>query len=148
MAAVPLSRRRFLFAGSSTPDDEIRAIEEMLIAPCCWRQQLSIHESPHAESLRSEVRSLVHAGRSRHEILTVFVERYGNRILASPPAKGFFLWVYVLPPLSVAGGAIAFAFFLYRAASSRQQHLPADAHPSSVHDAQIEEELRTYAPID
>jgi cytochrome c-type biogenesis protein CcmH len=137
-------------AAASVPaaNDEIRTIEEMLVSPCCWREQISLHDTPQAKSLRAEVRSLVLQGRSRQEILAVFVDRYGYRILTTPPAKGFFLLTYLLPSVVAVGGALTFAFFLYRAASVPQQTSETETRLSGLREAQIEEELRTYVPID
>jgi cytochrome c-type biogenesis protein CcmH len=158
MTGIPFSRRRFLLVATSIPaatvlgstaaDNEIRAIEEMLVSPCCWREQISRHDTAHAKSLRAEVRKLVLAGKSRQEILAVFVDRYGNRILATPPAKGFYLLTYVLPPVAAIGGVLAYAVFLFRAALPNQQPVAGSASTGEVHHAQIEEELRTYVPID
>jgi cytochrome c-type biogenesis protein CcmH/NrfF len=122
MAETSLTRRGFFTAAIAFLSDngrqaEIRAIEDLLVAPCCWRQQVSIHQTitPQVEAVRAEVRRLVLAGRSRQEILAVFVDTYGVRILASPPPRGFFMLAYLMTPVAFGVGAFAFAFFIYRA---------------------------------
>jgi cytochrome c-type biogenesis protein CcmH len=122
MAETSLTRRGFFTAAVAFVSDneiqaEIRAIEELLVAPCCWRFQISTHQTstPQVEAVRAEVRRLVLAGKNRQEILAAFVDTYGNRILASPPPRGFFLLAYLVPPIAFGVGALALAFFIYRA---------------------------------
>jgi cytochrome c-type biogenesis protein CcmH len=78
---------------------EARAIETMLIAPCCFSQQVSVHQSPAAEELRQDIRRRLAAGETRRQILDAYEKRYGTRVLAEPPARGFSVALYVIPPL-------------------------------------------------
>jgi cytochrome c-type biogenesis protein CcmH len=78
---------------------EARAIEAMLIAPCCFSQQVSVHQSPAAEELRQDIRRRLAAGETRQQILDAYEKRYGTRVLAEPPARGFSVALYVIPPL-------------------------------------------------
>jgi cytochrome c-type biogenesis protein CcmH len=48
---------------------------------------------------------MVAAGKSRNEILNYFVAQYGERILASPRARGFNALAYVLPWAALILGA-------------------------------------------
>jgi cytochrome c-type biogenesis protein CcmH len=82
-----------------------REIEDQLIAPCCWTQPVSEHYSEVSDKIRKEVLQMVAAGKSRDEILDIFVSQYGERILASPRAQGFNTLVYVLPWLALVLGA-------------------------------------------
>ena len=83
----------------------VRDIEDHLIAPCCWTQPISQHESAIAEQMREEVRTMVAAGKSRDEIMDHFVAQYGERILATPRPEGFNLLVYILPWIALIFGA-------------------------------------------
>ena len=90
----------FSLGGSSSAADleqEARAIEAMLIAPCCFSQQVSVHQSPAADEVRRDVRARLAAGETREQILDAYVSRYGKRILAEPPAVGLDLVLYVTP---------------------------------------------------
>lgn len=141
-------------AASAEIEGEIYAIEEMFVAPCCYRQQISIHQSREAEEMRAEVRKMVLAGRNRQEILEAFVDKYGTQILASPPAKGFFMLAYLLPPFSLACGALAAGFFIRRTLAHRKSaRSPGsaelrDSDRLRAYSNKIEEELQTYVPID
>lgn len=80
---------------------EARTIDAMLIAPCCFRQQVSIHQSPAADEVRLDVRARLAAGQTRQQILDAYVARYGKRILTEPPAVGFDLSLYVMPVVAL-----------------------------------------------
>jgi cytochrome c-type biogenesis protein CcmH len=85
----------FLLAGitaSSTiaaPTDSLRAITERFIAPCCWRENLAVHQSPDAEKMRAEIVQLVADGRTEDEIVEQYVSQYGERILRVPRGARF-----------------------------------------------------------
>ncbi|MBN2242628.1 MAG: cytochrome c-type biogenesis protein CcmH [Acidobacteria bacterium] len=131
-----------LSGGGSEPDAAlVRDIEDHLIAPCCWTQPISQHESAVSEQMREEVRRMVAAGKGREEILDHFVALYGERILASPRPEGFNRLVYILPWFALAFGAwIVFALM-------KKLHAPA-AEPSTApapdnrYASRIEKELR------
>jgi cytochrome c-type biogenesis protein CcmH len=88
---------------------EARAIDAMLIAPCCFRQQVSVHQSAAADDVRLDVRARLAAGETRQQILDAYVARYGKHILVEPPAVGFALSLYVMPfvALLLSAGLVA-----------------------------------------
>jgi cytochrome c-type biogenesis protein CcmH len=87
---------------------EAKEIENLLIAPCCWRQPVSDHYSPAADKVRVDVREKLEAGMGRQEIVQAYVAQYGNRILSRPPAQGFNYMAYIMPfVFLVAGAAVA-----------------------------------------
>jgi len=67
-----------------------------LIAPCCWREPIAIHRSQEALQMLDEVEKLVAEGRSEQEIKSLYIARYGPRILADPPGVSRY-WLYLLP---------------------------------------------------
>jgi cytochrome c-type biogenesis protein CcmH len=86
---------------------EARALEALIVAPCCFRQQVSLHQSSAADEVRKDVRLRLAAGETRERILNAYVAQYGKRILVEPPAEGFDLTLYVLPPfLFLASAAV------------------------------------------
>jgi cytochrome c-type biogenesis protein CcmH len=147
-AAVPLSA-----SASATTEDEIRSIEDLFVAPCCFRQQISVHDSPEAAAMRAEVRSLVMAGKTRDEIEAAFVDKYGTGILAAPPARGFFLLAYVLPAMSLVLGAIAAGCFIRRALSQHGSVTlrttgTASSNLLHAYQDQIEKEIQLFSSPD
>ena len=84
-------------------------------------------------------------GWTENEIKTYFVNQYGDRVLAAPPARGLNWLVYVIPPLMfIAGGYILYrAMRTWRKTSppTAEQGLP-EEQPEDKYVARIEEELR------
>jgi cytochrome c-type biogenesis protein CcmH len=127
---------------------EARQIETMLIAPCCWRQQVSEHQSEAADQVRREIRGMLASGMARQQVLDAFVARYGTRILAEPPDRGFSRLLHVGPWIIGVGTAVGF-FFLIRRMRRRPDRddwkTPAvGAGPTSddVYAERLDDELR------
>lgn len=85
--------------GSASDDLEARAraLASRLMAPCCFTQTVAQHESAAAQEMRVEVRQLLAQGLTDEQIIDHYVERYGPRILAVPPAQGFNQLLYSMP---------------------------------------------------
>jgi len=126
-------------------DREARHIETMLIAPCCWAQPVAQHQSQASDEVKQQIRALLAAGRSRQEVLDAFAAKYGPRILAEPPVRGFGGVLY---------GGLASAFVLTGAAlvlwvrrASRRSADAAAVRPAPAVDrdeyaARLDDELR------
>ena len=77
-----------------------------LIAPCCWREPIAVHRSAEALQMLEEVEQLVAEGRSEDEIKSIYVARYGPRILADPPGIDWY-WLYLIPFALLAAFMVA-----------------------------------------
>lgn len=127
---------------------DARELEAMLVAPCCWSQQVSVHQSEAASKIKEEVRASLRAGRTRQEILDAYVATYGVRILVEPPARGFTASLYVLPVLALvfsAGGvALIMRRFTRRCAPRSASPSRESPEPVSVEnlEARLDEELQ------
>jgi cytochrome c-type biogenesis protein CcmH len=137
-----------LTGSSVDPGIELRAkaIEEKIIAPCCWTQPVSQHYSEAASTIRKQIREMLAAGKSEEQILDYYVAEYGERILASPPARGFNILVYVLPWVSLVAGTAVLGLVLRRWLSPKGAPGPGEIltplAPGADYDARIEKELR------
>ena len=131
------------FSGAQTApaSEKEREIDDQLIAPCCWTQPVSQHYSEVAEKIRKEVHEMVVAGKSRDEILDYYVSQYGERILASPRAKGFNALVYILPWFALILGAWLLIRLLGRLRSPAASPEPSSA-PDSRYASIVEEEIK------
>jgi cytochrome c-type biogenesis protein CcmH len=121
-------------------ESEAKAIEAMLVAPCCWSQQVSVHQSEAAAEIKGEIRVALKAGRTRQQIVDAYVDRYGARILIEPPASGFAAWLYVLPVVTLLVSAGGFAFVVKRFAR-RGASTVATPEPSSAGNEELTERL-------
>ena len=82
-------------------EQQARELETMLIAPCCFSQQVSVHQSAASADVREDLRRRLNGGETRDQILHAYVARYGKRVLAQPPAEGFDRLLYIFPPLGL-----------------------------------------------
>jgi cytochrome c-type biogenesis protein CcmH len=129
-------------------EQEAKQIEAMLIAPCCWSQQVSLHQSPAADEIKANIRRLLAQNKTRQQILDAYVSEYGDRILAEPPARGFSAALYVLPWVFLAGsiGLVVVVVRRLRAGASRTPvatpPTPAPATESDAETDRLDEELR------
>ena len=94
------------------PPLERRAYEldKAIMCPVCPGESIDQSQNPLAVQMRAIVVEQLQEGRTEGEIKDFFVERYGTSVLLEPPASGFSLVVWVLPPLAV--GAAAVTLFL------------------------------------
>jgi len=92
----------------------VRDIENNLIAPCCWNQPISEHPSEVSDKMRAEVRAMVARGMGRDAILDHYVAEYGERILATPRARGVNTLAYIAPWAALLLGALGILLLLGR----------------------------------
>lgn len=124
---------------------EARQIEGQLIAPCCWTQPVSQHQSQASDEVKKQIRVLLTAGKTRQEVLDAFAAQYGARILAEPPAAGVGRLLYVGLPLAFLLSAAALVIFVKRASASKPPPGPAPgttAPDEAGYSARLDEELR------
>ncbi len=93
---------------------KVRAVEDALMAPCCWVNTLSNHSSAQSEQLKGEIRARVDQGQSVDEIIDFYVTKYGERILAAPQASGFNILAWVMPFVFVSIGAVVCLVWMWR----------------------------------
>jgi len=124
-------------------DDEVNAIAHQLYCPVCENVPLDVCPTQACAQWRDTIRDKLAQGWSEAQIKDYFVEQYGARVLATPPARGLNWLVYVFPPVAFLAGA----FVLYRAFRSWGQ-TPEPLVPTAPdadgdpYVARLEEELR------
>ena len=124
---------------------EAKQLEAKLMAPCCWAQQVSLHQSPAADDIKQTIRTLLAEGKTSEQILDFYVEQYGDRILAEPPARGFSRLIYVAPWVFLVAsvGLVIVVIRRLRAVSPAPARTErAAASPSEDEADRIDEELR------
>ena len=103
--------------GSTPTDNEVNAIAKQLYCPVCENTPLDVCPTQACKEWREEIRSMLAEGKSEAEIKQHFVDYYGARVLAAPPATGFNWLVYVVPPIAIIAGI----FVLFRALKAWSQ---------------------------
>ena len=88
---------------AATPRTSLPDVEDAVMCPSC-REPLALAQSVQADDERQYIRGLIAQGLTKSQILTALQAQYGAAVLAKPPAHGFDLTVYVVPPAAVLAG--------------------------------------------
>jgi cytochrome c-type biogenesis protein CcmH len=132
---------------ATQPLASLTDIENDVMCTSC-REPLAVAQSPQADSERSYIRGLIAQGLTKQQIMQNLVNQYGEAVLGKPPASGFNLAVYVLPPAILAIGVAILAVTLPR---WRRRTRAAPAPPSTsspafdpAEAARLEEDLSHF----
>ena len=123
-------------------------IENDVMCVVC-HESLAVAQSPQADSERAYILRLIARGETKPQIERDLVAQYGPSVLAKPPAQGFSLSLYVLPPALVLIGLAILAVTLprwRRRARARQGATPANGSLalSPVETQRLDDELSRY----
>ena len=107
---VAISLLALLLAACSR-DDGLTALErhayeinQAVMCPVCPGESIDQSQNPLAVRMRGIVYDRLQQGWTEQQIKDHFVESYGDSVLLAPPASGFNLIIWVIPPIAVAGG--------------------------------------------
>lgn len=115
--------------------ERARAIYAGVMCPQCAGQTLDQSSAPIADAMRSVVRAQLLAGATDDAIVASLVESYGEGVLAAPPARGFSLIVWLVPPFALLLGGAALVVALR---NMRARPTEAPPYPSLTPDADQE----------
>jgi len=144
LALMMLLRAQPARAQAPTPsDDQVNVIARQLYCPVCENVPLDVCPTQACAQWRETIREKLAQGWSEPQIKQYFVDQYGDRVLATPPATGLNWLVYLLPPIAFLAGA----FILFRAIRSWRRPAARATPPvvnagSDPYVARVEEELR------
>jgi len=139
---IPSGGAQEILPGDPT-DDQVNVIARQLYCPVCENVPLDVCGTQACAQWRDLIRQRLAEGWSEQQIKDYFVAQYGDRVLATPPARGLNWLVYVVPPLSILIGLV----ILYRAFRSWGQKNPKQEMETSSlpsddpYVSRIEEEL-------
>jgi len=123
-------------------DDQINDIASELYCPVCENVPLDVCGTQACEQWRGVIRDKLMQDWSKAEIKQYFVDQYGDRVLATPPAKGFNWLIYIVPPLTILAGA----FIVYKAFSAWKKPIKPNEltinHDQDEYINRLEEELK------
>ena len=127
-------------------------LEESLTCQCgCG---LTVHSCNHlqcdsAMPLRAEIRAQMDTGKDKDAILAYFSNKYGEKILSSPAAKGFNVLAWVTPFILMAAGGVFIGLTVMRWTGRRRAIPEVPAPPTAPHapshyDKILEKELKNF----
>ena len=103
-----------VLAQDSITDDEVNAVARTLYCPVCESTPLDVCPTQACVDWRNVIRTQLAEGRTEEEIQAYFALQYGDQVLATPPTRGFSLFIWLLPLVMVPIGAFFFARYLGR----------------------------------
>lgn len=121
-------------------DDRLFSLASQLKCQQCVGESVEGSQSPSAVQFREEIRDQMAQGRTDDEILSFFVDRYGQDVLLSPPGTGLGAAVWVVPVVAVAVAVLLLVGAL------RRRDGPAVAEVSEEDRRRVEAELRRRNP--
>jgi cytochrome c-type biogenesis protein CcmH len=120
-----------------------RELEYEIMAPCCYGGPVADHDSEAAQKVKAQITSLLKEGKTKEEILDMYVAIYGEQILARPRAEGFNLLAYIIPPAFLLVGGLLVVYFVSRIRTPAVQ--PGQVESASYGEAffkKIEQEMQ------
>lgn len=136
-------------AAAAAPRADFGEVEAALMCDTC-NVPLNIAESTRADQQRAQIRRLIAQGRTKEEILDVFVAEYGANVLADPAAEGGSPLVWIVPLALFVAALGSLAVLLPRWRRRRQAAEAAGAAPgpglslSGADDERLRQDLARY----
>ncbi|MBI5166735.1 MAG: cytochrome c-type biogenesis protein CcmH [candidate division NC10 bacterium] len=103
-----------------------------------------------AEPAKARIKQMIAQGRTKEEIIQVFVSQYGERAMAAPTKKGFNLSAWVTPFLAIFVGATLIYFLVQAWVRRREEFLLREqrrmARPEmeAKYQEKLEKELKSF----
>lgn len=97
-----------ILAQEEPTQDDINAVARKLFCPVCENTPLDVCPTQACQNWRDEIRVALLEGKSEQEILDDFARKYGDSVLAQPPARQWVAWVLPLVFVIAAVGALAY----------------------------------------
>jgi len=127
---------------------EVRKVSERFVCQCGCNHQLSVCSMLNCGSatpLRAEIDSYLKEGKTEEQIVSLFVTKYGKRILSAPTTRGLDLTAWILPFFMLLMGLLfviaIVAIWLHRRSSTAEQAALPLAVPDDMRK-RIEAELK------
>jgi cytochrome c-type biogenesis protein CcmH/NrfF len=108
----------------------VQRIQDAVLAPCCYAEPVSRHQSEIAVKMRIEIAKWVAEGRSDQQILDTYVRQYGGKVLVDPRTIPAW-WTPWIPWLTVIL-AVVFGFWFLRRWHNRALPAAAAGSPGPV----------------
>lgn len=109
---------------------------------------LAVCSAPEAQEMREEIRQKLATGQTKAQILKTYSDKYGEKILTSPPKKGFNLLAWIIPFLGIAlGGALIYLALSKWVKVPNVKKSRAKTTPGILdeyYEAKVEEEYKKY----
>jgi cytochrome c-type biogenesis protein CcmH/NrfF len=133
-------------AAAVTDQNYYSVVSQFMCVEC--HESLNQVNSLEAIAEKVTLRRLIKQGLTLNQIKSGMVAQYGPDVLARPPASGFNLTIYILPPAVLLGGLALLAYTLpkwrRRSRGAAGSKLPAAAPLDSADARRLDDELTDF----
>ena len=107
-----------------------------LICTCGCGKMLNVCEMEAAKQMKVLIGKMIDQGQDRNQILSYFVEQYGESVLAAPTKRGFNLTAWVIPfvVMGIAVGVIYFVMAKWVLKGKSRKKWEEKTHPGPEED--------------
>ena len=143
LAAIPA-----LAQNIPVTDDEVNAVARRLYCPVCENIPLDACGPPACIQWRAEIRAQLEAGRTPEQVITDFVQRFGERVVGTPQDPMLRALSLVTPWLLAAVALVVAGTTVYRwrrrgeAAQTASPTPPASHRDDAYYRERLEADLR------
>ncbi len=126
-----------------TLEQREQGLNRTIMCPVCPGESIDQSRNPLSAQMRGVVRDRLERGWNEGQITEYFVDSYGPSVLMEPPASGFSLLAWVVPPVALAAAIAALVValrFMRRNAPEPEPGLTEEE--SEEYFARIEDALR------
>lgn len=95
-------------------EPRLKSIAVQLRCPVCQGETIYDSHSSVASQMKALIKEKIAEGRSDAEIISFFVERYGEFVLMEPARRGAALLIWLFPGLALFAGSAAALLVLHR----------------------------------
>jgi cytochrome c-type biogenesis protein CcmH len=129
--------------------DDVNRIARQMYCPICENEPLDACRTAACAQWRAQIGQLLSEGQTESQIKQYFVERYGLRVLAEPPASGVTLWLWVLPVIGLVIGGAYVVILMRRMRARNTASVKAAASAPKPSDAgdyaqRVEHDLKNF----
>jgi cytochrome c-type biogenesis protein CcmH len=117
-------------------------IEAALMCDCGCGDMLVNCTCERSEEMRGIITGMINQGKSKTQILGLFVSQFGEVILSSPPRKGFNLVAYGVPMTGFFIGSVFAVTMARRWRSSRREEEDEESESGDDLSEEMEERIR------
>ena len=126
--------------------DDVNRVARQMYCPVCENEPLDACRTAACQQWRAQISQLLATGQSDEQVKQYFVDRYGLRVLAQPPAEGPSLLLWILPIVGLVIGVIVVVVLMrrMRARAAQATTAPAAKPSGDEYVDRVERDLKNW----
>lgn len=120
-----------------------------LICTCGCGKMLNVCDMESAKQMKALIGRMIDQGQDRNQIISYFVEQYGESVLAAPTKRGFNLTAWIIPfmAIGIGVGVVYFVMAKWVLKGKARKKRGKKIHPGPEEDKytkKLKEELKEF----